>query len=58
MIYWILGSNALTGPIPSDLELLTALTGVVLGKSFLVILLVNLCYKYTLICLDYLLDFR
>jgi hypothetical protein len=36
MISWILDENALTGPIPSELGLLTDMTLFTLGKSFLV----------------------
>ena len=38
--FFILVENALTGPIPSELGLLSELTRLDLGKSFLVILLV------------------
>ena len=36
MIFWILADNALTGPIPTELGLLTEMTVLFLSKSFLV----------------------
>ena len=58
MILWILDINALTGPIPLELGLLSELTELYLRKSFLSFYLFHLCYEYTLTCLDDLLDFR
>jgi hypothetical protein len=40
MIFWIIDFSGLTGPIPSELGLLTELIRLALGKSFPVILLV------------------
>jgi hypothetical protein len=58
MIFWILDDNALTGPLPSELGLLTELTDLWLGKSILSSYLFNFCYEYILIRLDAVLDFR
>ena len=58
MIFWILGNNALTGPIPSELGLLTALTGLYLRKSFVSLSTLLTCaITNILICLDDILDF-
>jgi hypothetical protein len=46
MIFWIIDFNALIGRIPSELGLLTELTFLSLGKSFLALYLFNLCYEY------------
>jgi hypothetical protein len=46
MIFWIIGSNDLAGPIPSELGLLTELTELGLRKSFLSFYLFSLCYEY------------
>jgi hypothetical protein len=43
MIFWIIGFNALTSSVPSELGLLTMLTRLEFGKSFLSSYLFNLC---------------
>jgi hypothetical protein len=59
MIFLILYGNALTGPIPSELGLLTHLfVGLWLRQSFLSFYLFQLCYEHTLSCLDDPLDSR
>jgi hypothetical protein len=54
MLFLILDDNDLTGPIPSELGLLTTLTTIRLGKfsSCHCFLISFLCYEYTLICFD------
>jgi hypothetical protein len=52
VIYCFSEDNGLAGPIPSELGLLTELSILDFGKSFLLFYVVRLCYESTLIWLD------
>jgi hypothetical protein len=57
MIFLILDHNDLTGPIPPELGSLTELSDLLLGKSFLVILLLLICAT-NIHSLTWMMDFR